>query len=195
MAELILDKGKTALMIADFYADAMTNTPHAHERGVVERTRELQEAARRAGIMVVYTATVFRDGYPEISPRNKTFSERKASGQPAVSDPVSLIHPDVAPRRGEAVVGKHRVNAFFQTDLDVLLRANGIEALVILGYATSGVVLSTVRYGADSDYQLVVVEDCCADGSGEVHEFLMERIFPRQATIASAAEVIRAISA
>ena len=195
MAELALDKTTTALMIADFYADAMTNTPHASERGVVERTRVLQEASRNAGIMVVYTATVFRDGYPEISPRNKTFSERKASGQPAVSDPVSLIHPNVAPRLGEAVVGKHRVNAFFQTDLDVLLRANGIETLVILGYATSGVVLSSVRYGADSDYQLVVVEDCCADREAEVHNFLIERIFPRQATIASSAEAIRALSA
>ena len=195
MAELILDKGKTALMIADFYADAMTNTPHARDRGVVAKTRVLQEAARGAGIMVVYTATVFRDGYPEISPRNKTFSERKASGQPAVSDPVSLIHPDVAPRPGEAVVSKHRVNAFFQTDLDILLRANGIETLVILGYAASGVVLSTVRYGADSDYQLVVVEDCCADREAQVHDFLIERIFPRQATIASSAGVIQALSA
>ena len=93
------------------------------------------------------------------------------------------------------MVSKHRVNAFFQTDLDILLRANGIETLVILGYAASGVVLSTVRYGADSDYQLVVVEDCCADREAQVHDFLIERIFPRQATIASSAEVIQALSA
>jgi nicotinamidase-related amidase len=75
------------------------------------------------------------------------------------------------------------------------LRANNIETLIILGYATSGVVLSTVRYAADSDYRLVVVEDCCADQDPEVHNFLTQRIFPRQAEVVSADEVIQALKA
>lgn len=195
MAKMTLDVNNSVLIIADFYAEAMNTVPHALERGVVEKARALQEAARDVGMMVLYTATVFRDGYPEISPRNKTFSSRKSSGQPAVSDPVALIHPLVAPRQGEPVVGKHRVNAFYQTDLDMILRSNGIESLVLFGYATSGVILSMVRYGADADYQLVVVEDCCVDREADVHDFLMNRIFPRQTTIASSAEVIGALRA
>jgi nicotinamidase-related amidase len=136
---------------------------------------------------------VFRPGYVEISERNKTFSERKRSGQPAVSDPVQLIHPAVLPAAGEVVVGKHRVNALYGTALDLILRANDIETLVILGYATSGVVLSTVRYAADLDYRLVVVEDCCADQDPEVHNFLTRRIFPRQADVVSADDVMQAL--
>ena len=79
-----MDKSTTALLIADFYAEMMNSIPHAIERGVVARTQALQQAARDAGIMVCYSATVFRPGYPEISERNKTFSQRKASGQPAI---------------------------------------------------------------------------------------------------------------
>ena len=195
MATLDLNKNTTALLIADFYAEMMGTVPHAVERGVVEKTQAVQKAARVAGILLCYCATVFRPGHVEISDRNKTFSQRKRSGQPAVFDPVELIHPSIKPIEGEVVVGKHRVNALYGTGLDLVLRANDIETLIILGYATSGVVLSTTLYAADLDFQLVVVEDCCSDPDPEVHDFLVERIFPRQAEVTSSEEVIRALTA
>jgi nicotinamidase-related amidase len=195
MADVTLNKSTTALLIADFYADMMSSIPHAVERRVVEKTRVLQQAARDAGILVCYSATVFRPGYPEISDRNKTFSQRKASGQPAVSDPSQIIHASVKPIEGEIVVGKHRVNALYGTDLDMSLRANNVDTLVILGYATSGVVLSTTRYAADSDYRLFIVEDCCSDQDPEVHDFLTQRIFPRQADVVGSEDIIRALKA
>jgi len=92
------------------------------------------------------------------------------------------------------VVVKHRVNAFFGTDLEMILRAHDIDTLVLLGHASSGVILSTVRYAADADYRLVVVEDGCADRDAEVHMVLMQRLFPRQATVVSAEAVIQALS-
>ncbi len=193
MADITLEKSKTALLIADFYADMMSTIPHAVERRVVEKTQALQKAARDAGILICYSATVFRSGYPEISERNKTFSQRKASGQPAVSDPMLVIHSAVKPIDGEVVVGKHRVNALFGTDLDMTLKANDIHNLILLGYATSGVVLSTTRYAADLDYRLYIVEDCCADQDIEVHEFLTQRIFPRQADVVQSENVIKAL--
>jgi nicotinamidase-related amidase len=194
MASLFLDRQHTALLIADFYAAFMGTLPHALDRQVVERTRRLQGAARHAGLFVCYCATVFRPGYVEISERNKVFRERKHSGQPPISDPVQLIHPAVRPAAGEVVVGKHRVNALYGTPLDLILRANSLDTLIILGYATSGVVLSTVRYAADLDYRLVVVEDCCADQDPEVHDFLTRRLFPRQAEVVSSADVIQALT-
>ena len=194
MADINLDKSTTALLIADFYADMMTSLPHAVDRGVVAKTQAVQQAARDAGLLVCYSATVFRPGYPEISDRNKTFSQRKASGAPAVSDPIQVIHEGVRPIEGEIVVGKHRVNALYGTDLDMSLRANNIETIVLLGYATSGVVLSTTRYAADSDYRLYIVEDCCSDSDPEVHDFLTQRIFPRQADVVQSEDVIKALA-
>ncbi|MGH7440727.1 MAG: cysteine hydrolase family protein [Polyangiaceae bacterium] len=63
------------------------------------------------------------------------------------------MHGDEAP--GQRVRG---------TDLDMILRANGIDTLVLGGIATSGVVLSTVRHAADADYRLVVVADFPTSG-------------------------------
>ncbi|MCH9018086.1 MAG: isochorismatase family protein [Chloroflexi bacterium] len=48
---------------------------------------------------------------------------------------------------------------------------------------------------ADLDYNLIVVEDCCVDSDVEVHEFLTQRIFPRQAEVVGSDNVIRALEA
>lgn len=194
MADLTLNRSRTALLIADFYAEAMSKLPHAVERGCIEKTLALREAARAAGILVCYCATVFRPGYVEINERNKLFRERKHSGAPAVGNPLELIHPRMQPGAGEPVVGKHRVNAMFGTDLPMILGARDIDTLILLGFATSGVVLSTLRHAADADYRLLVVEDCCADNDPAVHEFLCTKIFPRQADIVQSPDLIRALA-
>ena len=195
MPDFTLERGHTAVLIADFYADIMNTLPHATERSVVEKAAAVQAAARKAGVMVCYCATVFRPGYPEIGQRNKTFSQRKSSGQTAIPDPMDVIHPLVRPIEGEVVVGKHRVNALYGTGLDVVLRANDIRNLVIFGYATSGVVLSTVRYAADLDYNLIVIEDCCSDSDVDAHKFLTQWIFPRQSEVTDSDNVVRALGA
>jgi nicotinamidase-related amidase len=57
---------------------------------------------------------------------------------------------------------------------------------VLAGISTSGCVLSTLRDASDRDYRLIVVSDLCADPDPEVHAFLTERIFPRQAEMITA---------
>ena len=69
----------------------------------------------------------------------------------------AAIHPAAAAREGEPIVVKHRISPFLGTDLETLLRANGIDTLVLAGVHTSGVVLSTVRHAGDLDYRLIVV--------------------------------------
>ena len=83
----------------------------------------------------------------------------------------------------DIVVRKTRIGPFLTTDLDRQLRERDITTLLLAGVSTSGVVLSTVRDGADRDYQLFVLADACADPELDVHEFLMTRIFPRQADV------------
>jgi len=140
-------------------------------------------AARGAGIPVIFVRVAFRDGYPEVSRRNKAFSAISSRGGMTLSDTSSYIHDSVTPRSDEPVVRKLRVSAFAGSDLEVLLRAGGIDTLVLSGIATSGVVLSTVREAADRDYGLIVLSDACLDADPEVHRVLTEKIFPRQAEV------------
>ncbi|MEU3984426.1 isochorismatase family cysteine hydrolase [Streptomyces sp. NPDC026672] len=161
--------------------------------GYLPRLRETVDAARTAGLPVIYVVVRFRDGHPEISTRNEAFGAAASAGAFTESDPGSEIHPDVAPRPGDVVVTKRRVSAFAGSDLDVVLRAGGIEHLVLTGIATSGVVLSTLRQAADLDFRLTVLEDVCLDGDPEVHRVLTEKVFPRQADVLTAAEWIKTL--
>lgn len=193
MAEITLDKGTTALLMADFHTDSMGVNPVVQERQTFEGAQEVLAAVRNAGVFVAYIVVNFHTGYPEISDRNQSFSARKTSGRTPAADPATLIHSSVTPRPNEPIIVKHRVGAFFGTDLAMVLGAQGIDTLILMGHATSGVILSTVRYAADADYRLIVVEDGCADRDEEVHRMLMEKVLPRQATVASSQEVVAAL--
>jgi nicotinamidase-related amidase len=114
---------------------------------------------------------------------NKSFSSFKETLSKADMNEYAKVHADVAPQPGEITVTKRRVSAFTGSDLEVVLRAQNIQHLVLTGIATGGVVLSTLREAADKDYRLTVLTDCCADADEEVHRMLTTKVFPRQGEV------------
>jgi nicotinamidase-related amidase len=190
---LSLDPKTSALLVMDFQT-AVTEMVASNKDALLSRTSKLIDATRQAGMKVIYVVVGFRAGYPEVSPRNQSFGPIRESGRFAAGAAGTEVHVAVAPRSGEVVVTKHRVSAFTGTDLEMILRANGVETLVLAGIATSGVVLSTLRHAADVDYRLVLVADCCADRDPEVHRVLTEKVFTRQATVTTAETAIEALS-
>ena len=190
---LTLDPKASALLVMDFQVGIVEQLA-GDKDGLLARTTELAAAARGFGVRVIYVVVGFRAGYPEVSAHHPTFGAIKQTGRFAASDASAAIHPAVAPVGDEVVVTKHRVSAFTGTDLDMILRANAIDTLVLAGIATSGVVLSTVRHAADADYRIVVAGDCCADRDAEVHRVLLDKVFARQTTVTTGRAVIDALA-
>ncbi|MFC4121735.1 cysteine hydrolase family protein [Nonomuraea zeae] len=170
----------SALLVMDVQRVVVERYP---DPGYLPRLRKAVEAARAGGVPVIYVVVGFRPGYPEISARNKMFGPLAGAPADAGSGEATRIHPDVAPEPGDVVVTKRRVSAFAGSDLDVVLRAGGIDHLVLTGIATSGVVLSTLRQAADLDFGLTVLADACLDADPEVHRVLVEKVFPQQAEV------------
>lgn len=156
------------------------------------RLRKAIETARTNGVRVIYVTVGFRPGAPEISPRNKLFGRLAGVTLPAAAAQANEIHPDVAPEPGDILVTKRRVSAFAGSDLDMVLRANDIDHLVLTGIATSGVVLSTLRQAADLDFTLTVLSDGCLDNDPEVQRVLTEKVFPMQADVTTVADWVDA---
>ncbi len=134
--------------------------------------------ARKKGILIIYVVIGFRPGAPE---RKKPADRDKWTAE--LSEDFIKIHPAVAPVEKDITVIKKRMSAFTGSDLEIIIRSQGITHLILSGYATSGVVLSTVREAADKDYRLTVLADCCANSDAEVHNILINKVFPRQATV------------
>ncbi|PYO69903.1 MAG: isochorismatase [Gemmatimonadetes bacterium] len=171
----------SALLVMDVQPGIVDR--YSRDSGYLARLRRTIDAARAAEIRIIYVTVRFRPGYPEVSPRNKSFAALAQTPGFSESDPATAIHPDIAPAPSDILVTKRRVSAFSGSDLDVVLRAANIDTLVLTGIATSGVVLSTLRQAADLDYRLVVLADACLDGDAEVHRVLTEKVFPRQAEV------------
>jgi nicotinamidase-related amidase len=173
---------QTALLVMDVQTSTVER--YAQNSDLLPRLATTIAAARTANIPVIYVRVKFRQGYPEVSPRNKMFAgikQRSSSFQDALM--AMEIHPAIAPLPTDIVVTKLRVSAFAGSDLKVLLRAQDIRHLVLCGIATSGVVLSTLREAADKDYGLTVLSDCCVDSDEEVQRVLLTKVFPRQAEV------------
>ena len=172
----------TALLVMDVQPGILDRISDKDEY-LVKVTAAI-DAAHKKKIPVIYVVVGFRKGLPEVSSRNKSFSAIKENPSFAMIDP----RPAIEPVEGDVVVIKRRVSAFSGSDLEVILRAQNIQHLVLSGIATSGVVLSTLREAADKDYQLTVLYDLCADFDAGVHSMLINKVFARQATIMTGEE-------
>lgn len=191
-ALLSLDREKTAVVIEDYQNEIVRGYAPDRER-VLEHAASVLGGARAAGIPVIYVVVRFRQGYPEVLPHVRQRDSRYSGDRMVEGTPGADIHPAVAPQPRDIVVIKRRTGPFSTTDLNALLHALGVNTLVVMGVSTSGCVLSTVRWASDIDYRLIVVSDCCTDPDPEVHRVLIEKVFPRQATVVTAQEFLAAL--
>jgi len=181
----------TALLVMDMQLPIVGMLPEEEKPTILSKVGQAITHARKKGLPIIYVIVGFRPGMPEISATNKAFSGLKDRVAHGDLDTWMTIHPDLAPQKNDIIVIKRRVSAFTGSDLEVVLRGQQVQHLILTGIATSGVVLSTLREASDKDYQLSVLSDACADGDPEVHRVLVEKVFPRQADVLSVAEWIK----
>ena len=167
-----IDAARTAVLIMDFQQRIIANVA-TEPAAVVENAARALAGARQAGIPVIYV--VHRGGpFAEYAPDVE-------------------LHQGVAPAEGELVITKVRPGPFSTTPLDVTLREMGKDNLVIMGVATSGCVLSSVRWAVDINYSFIVLSDACSDGDPEVHRVLTEKVYPRQGTVMTTDEFLQVL--
>jgi len=95
------------------------------------------------------------------------------------------LHPQLDVAENDVIVTKRRISAFTGSDLEVILRAHDIRHLVLAGFSTSGVLLSTLCEATDKDYKLTILSDGCADTDQELHHTLLTKVFPKRAAVVS----------
>lgn len=172
---------KTALLIMDLQNGIVSRFIESEQ--VLLQSQKALAYAREHSIPVIFVRVGFSEGYHEINPRNKTFAQIPKMGGMTTSDEATQIHPLVQPEENEPVVTKYRFSAFAGSRLEMILRAQEIDTLILSGISTSGVVLSTLLEAADKDFSLTVLKDACLDADPEVHRILTEKIFPHRANV------------
>lgn len=190
MPGLSVDPKSTAVLAMDIQKGIAANNAMAVERGIVEHARSVLEAARRAGIPVIHVVIQFRAGYPEVSSRNRMFSGLRQSGRFLIGNDESGVHEALGPLPSDIVISRPRVNAFHGSDLETVLRAKGVDTLVLMGISTNWVVEATARHATDLDYRVVVLEDCCAAASVQDHSYSIENVLKRIGEVATSKDFV-----
>ena len=153
-------------------------------RDIVAKTKAAIAKARAASIKIGFVRVGFSPDYKECPPNSPVFSPARKNGLFKLGTWGTEIHPELAPQPQDFQIVKHRVSPFYSTHLDAILRANGITRIYTSGFSTNGVVHATVREGHDRDYEVVVLEDCCAATSEEEHKMAVA-VFKRFCTLAN----------
>jgi nicotinamidase-related amidase len=187
LAELV-DARHTALVVVDMQRDFCTPGGAFDRLGVdismyapmVPRLARLIDGARASGALVIYVQMTVLPGRRSESPAQIRFNRRlhlASTGEPlaytADGSVGQEIIPELAPRDGDLMVKKYRSSGFWGTNLDLLLRSNGVLSVVLTGCTTEGCVESTARDALFNDYYVVVAEDCVASDDRAQHDASM----------------------
>jgi nicotinamidase-related amidase len=176
----ILAPRHTALVVIDMQNDFVANEGKVAKAGndpsaiqaIVPALQRLLEGARKAGVLVVHIETVVLADHRSDS---DSWLYTKLKGVSSADWCLegtwgAEIIPELAPLPGEPVVTKYRSSAFINTNLDLILRSNGIRTVAICGEQTPGCVDATLRDSTFYDYYNALVEDAIAAYRQDLHE-------------------------
>jgi biuret amidohydrolase len=185
-APLSIDTGSAALLIIDMQRDflepggfgAALGNDVSRLQAAVPPCRELLAAARKTGMLVIHTREGHRADLSDApplkvergDPKNR-IGARGPMGRILIrGEPGHDIIPELYPLSGEPVIDKPGKGAFYQTDLELMLRNRGIDTLLVCGVTTEVCVNTTVREANDRGVRCIVLSDCCASYFPEFHQ-------------------------
>lgn len=139
------------------------------KRDIIRKTAAALKAARAAGLVVGFVRVGFSPEYQECPAGSPMFSGAPKGGLFKLGQWGTEIHKDLVQLPGDIQVTKHRVSPFYSTTLMAQLSAQKVERIYCSGVSTQAVVQATVRDAHDRDFDVVVLEDCCAAHTEQEH--------------------------
>jgi nicotinamidase-related amidase len=205
---------RTALLVIDMqheycspggYADRL-GLDYRAPRALIPHLARLLEAARRLPILAVFTREGYRPSLADLPASKQEISRRLGVG---IGDPGPLgralvrgepghaIVPELAPLAHELLVDKAANSCFHGTDLDIVLRHQGRDTLIVCGVTTDVCVQTTLRVARDYGYRSLIVEDGCAALTPADHDlsialFRSHGLFGSLTTVARLVEALAA---
>jgi biuret amidohydrolase len=191
-ARLDIDLSQAALVIIDLQRDflepggfgAALGNDVSRLKAAIEPCRNVLAAFRRHGVPVMHTREGHRPDLSDAPPHKVARGDPQLRiGAPGPmgrilvrGEPGHDIIAELYPAAGEPVIDKPGKGAFYQTDLDLMLRNRRIDTLFVCGVTTEVCVNTTVREANDRGYRCIVLSDCCASYFAEFHDMGLKMI-------------------
>jgi nicotinamidase-related amidase len=121
-------------ILPDSKCDWLKSTKHIYE--------DIRKKYKK--ILIIHVVIEFCNNFIDIHPNNND---------------LYYIHEYFIPHDNDIIIKRSRASAFFNTNLNTILRSNNIKNIILCGVSTSGVVLSTLRSASDRDYKIIVIKE------------------------------------
>ncbi len=199
---LQLDPRRCALVIQDMQNDVIieggafadSGAPaHAISQNAVANVAELAAACRAAGVPVIHVWYIVEAGAPGLRQNAPLFQGVKEANALVRGSWGAAPADGLEPQDGDHVVEKMRMNGFYETRLDILLRGLGADQLVITGAWTNMSIEHTARHGADAGYEVVVASDGTSTTGDEWQNAALNYAMTNVAKVATCAEIKSAL--
>jgi gluconolactonase len=193
-----IDPKTTALVIQDLQNDVMieggafaeSGAPaHATSQNVVENVKGLAAACREAGVPVIHVWYIVEDGSAGLKQNAPLFEGVKGANALVRGSWGAAPAEGLEPQDGDHVVEKMRMNGFYETRLDILLRGLGVETLIISGAWTNMSIEHTARHAADAGYRAIVPSDGTSTVSDEWQNVALNYAMQNVASVGTCAEI------
>jgi gluconolactonase len=202
--DLRLDPKRSALIIQDMQNDVIieggafadSGAPaHATSQNVVANVRGLAEACRAAGAPVIHVWYLVEQGAAGLRQNAPLFQGVRESDALVRGTWGAAPVDGLEPQDGDHVVEKMRMNGFYETRLDILLRGLGVDTIVVTGAWTNMSIEHTARHGADAGYEVYVASDGTSTTGEEWQHAALNYAMGNVAQVATCAELGKALSA
>jgi len=195
---LTLDASRCVMLIQDLQNDVMieggafaeSGAPaHATSQNVVENVKGLAAACREAGVPVIHVWYIVEDGSAGLKQNAPLFEGVKGANALVRGSWGAAPAEGLEPQDGDHVVEKMRMNGFYETRLDILLRGLGVETLIISGAWTNMSIEHTARHAADAGYRAIVPSDGTSTVSDEWQNVALNYAMQNVASVGTCAEI------
>jgi gluconolactonase len=196
-----IDPKKSALIIQDLQNDVITKGgawgglagDHATSQKVVANAKALAAAARNKSMPVVHIWYVVEKGAVGLKQNAPLFQGVKSANALVRGTWGAAPAKGLEPKRGDFVIEKQRMNGFYSTNLDNLLRGLGVEKVVISGAWTNMSIEHTARHAADAGYEVVVVSDATSTMNDEWQHAALNYALTNVGEVGTTQEVLAAL--
>jgi gluconolactonase len=199
---LQLDPKRSALIIQDLQNDVIieggafadSGAPaHATAQNVVGNVADLAAACRAAGVPVIHVWYVVEQGAAGLKQNAPLFQGVKEADALVRGTWGAAPAEGLEPQDGDHIVEKMRMNGFFETRLDILLRGLGADTIIVSGAWTNMSIEHTARHGADAGYEVVVPSDGTSTTGDEWQNAALNYAMTNVAKVATCAEIKSAL--